>query len=224
MKKLVCVIVMILGILLSGGIAAAQNTWTTGAYADNADMSQTLSVSGAASLTVTVTGQTEKDYDFVYIYDSSSKEIKKLSGSINETFTVSDSSITVRLTSDKSVTDTGVTVSVASASSPSASAGLPKPDYDSGWFYVEKGKEYEKTHNLGTFPALVVKYGASDSSGSNMYLMDGVYEPSFGRRGCWLVQITKTSYRVKGGTASAYYDGITAPSPSNTWLKVLMWK
>jgi surface antigen len=87
-------------------------TWTTGAYSNNANMSETLSISGASSLTVTINGVTESGYDYITIYNSSGQEVERFSGSINETLTVSGSSIRAVLTSDSSVTRSGVTVSI----------------------------------------------------------------------------------------------------------------
>ncbi|WP_294953973.1 S8 family peptidase, partial [Sulfurovum sp.] len=50
-------------------------TWTTGAYSNNADISQVLSITGAQSLTVTVRGETERHYDIVYIYDENGNQV-----------------------------------------------------------------------------------------------------------------------------------------------------
>ncbi len=93
---------------------ASDTTWTTGAYSNNANMSETLSISGASSLTVTINGVTESGYDYITIYNSSGQEVERFSGSINETLTVSGSSIRAVLTSDSSVTGSGVTVSISS--------------------------------------------------------------------------------------------------------------
>lgn len=87
-------------------------TWSTGAYLNNEDKSQDLSIPEAMALSVTVTGTTEVGYDRIRIYDMSGNEVRRLSGRINTTFTVSGSSIRARFTSDSSVTESGVTVSV----------------------------------------------------------------------------------------------------------------
>ena len=84
--------------------------WVTGSYGNNTDISQELSVANATSLVVTVEGRTERYYDFVYIYDENGQLIRTFDGQINSTFTVNGSSITARLTSDYSITSTGVTV------------------------------------------------------------------------------------------------------------------
>ena len=89
-------------------------TWTTGAYTNNEDRQQVLSIPNATNLRVTVTGETERRYDFIYIYDANGNELKKLDGSINETFIVSGSQITAKLTTDASVNRAGVTVSIQS--------------------------------------------------------------------------------------------------------------
>jgi len=91
-------------------------SWTTGAYSNNEDRIETLSVPGADHLSVTVTGETERGYDYVYIYDNNDNCVENFSGTIDETFTLSGDSITVRLISDHSITGEGVTVSVQGVS------------------------------------------------------------------------------------------------------------
>ena len=93
----------------------AETTWSTGAYTNNEDRNQTLSVENASKLTVTVSGVTEANYDYMYIYDANGNEIKKLHGNINETFTVNSGSIRARFTSDHSQVRSGVTVTVVDA-------------------------------------------------------------------------------------------------------------
>jgi hypothetical protein len=101
----------------SANKTGAHTTFTTGAYGNNANITDTLSIPGATSLTVTVTGNTELNYDFLYIYNSSNVLLRTFSGpGINQTFAVAGSSINILFTSDDSVTDTGVTVTIASAS------------------------------------------------------------------------------------------------------------
>ena len=97
----------------------AETIWSTGAYTNNEDRSQTLSVANASKLTVTVSGVTEANYDYMYIYDANGNEIKKLHGNINETFTVNSGSIRARFTSDRSQVRSGVTVTVVAANTSS---------------------------------------------------------------------------------------------------------
>ncbi|MBM3132353.1 MAG: hypothetical protein FJZ95_04885 [Chloroflexi bacterium] len=89
--------------------------WSTGAYANNEERSQILSIPGAEALSVSVTGVTEAGYDHIRLYDASGKEVRRFSGLIDATFTVVGSSIRARLTSDSSVTESGVTISVRAA-------------------------------------------------------------------------------------------------------------
>jgi len=74
-----------------------------------------LSIPNATALTVTINGETEATYDYIYIYDQDGNNVDQFDGSIEEEFTVSGSSITVRLVTDGSVTDDGVTVTVSEA-------------------------------------------------------------------------------------------------------------
>ena len=85
-------------------------TWSSGAYSNNADIAETLSVPEANSLIVTITGETESNYDFLYIYDVNGLLVRQSSGLINETFVISGSSLGIRFISDDSITKSGVTV------------------------------------------------------------------------------------------------------------------
>ena len=88
--------------------------WSTGAYGNNEDRSQTLSVPGAEALKVSISGETELNYDFITVYDSNGNQIQRLHGGINSSFIVNGDSVRVRLTSDGSVTRSGVTVTIKS--------------------------------------------------------------------------------------------------------------
>ncbi len=86
--------------------------WTTGAYGNNEDRTQTLSIAGATQLKVSVTGATERYYDFFYIYDEQNNPVAQLNGVIDRTFTIKGSSITARLVSDHFDGAKGVTVRI----------------------------------------------------------------------------------------------------------------
>lgn len=90
----------------------AQESWTTGQYENNTNISKVLQIPSATSLKVTITGETEVKYDFFSIYDSNAKLIKILDGVIYDTFEVEGNSITAKLTSDYSVTKKGVEISI----------------------------------------------------------------------------------------------------------------
>ena len=113
------------------------------------------------------------------------------------------------------------------------SSGLPAADYDSGWFYVKKNTDYNKTHNLGRQPSLAIIWQASDSRGKGMSIMDGIYSSK--GFGSWLQKITSTKYQLSTGYYSAgsgygktsHWLFNTKNSGSNrgsTYLRVLMWK
>lgn len=78
-------------------------------YENNQYLNQTLSISDASSLNVKVIGETEKGYDFINIY-SNGKQVRRLSGKMNESFIVNSSSIRVTFISDESVTNKGASV------------------------------------------------------------------------------------------------------------------
>ena len=89
--------------------------WTTGAYGNNEDRDQTLSIPGAAALKVYVTGETELNYDYITFYDANGSQVQRLHGPLNTSFIVSGDSVRARLTSDGSVTKSGVTVTIKAA-------------------------------------------------------------------------------------------------------------
>lgn len=104
--------------VFSTGDASTTSTatsWTTGNYSNNQNISKTLTIPGATSLTVRVTGETEAEYDYIYIYDQYDNLIKTLTGTINHTFTVNGSSIRAQLKTDYSVTKSGVTISISAS-------------------------------------------------------------------------------------------------------------
>lgn len=88
----------------------------TGRYAINENRSKVLSIADAQELEVIVKGVTEKNHDFLVIYDSNDRLLKKLSGDIEEHFTVIGSSIRVHFRSDGRANEKGVMVSVAARS------------------------------------------------------------------------------------------------------------
>jgi len=86
-------------------------TYETGAYANNIDETQELSIAGANGLTVTITGEVEQRYDKIFITDSTGN-VTEYTGVLNETFTVPGDHITVRFTSDGSITKSGAVVTI----------------------------------------------------------------------------------------------------------------
>jgi len=114
-KKNIFLFIMI---LLFGTTVYADTVWRTGKYDNNAEIERKLSIPNASRLRVTVKGQTEQGYDFFYIYDNNGNLLRKLSGSINQTFIVDGASITAKLTSDYSVTYPGVTVRIRKVNAP----------------------------------------------------------------------------------------------------------
>ena len=103
------------GVSISIHSVGENTTWITGAYGNNENRSQMLSISNANSLLVSINGETEQNYDFINIYDGNGYMIGRFSGHINETLTINASSIQAVLTSDDSVTASGVTVAISSS-------------------------------------------------------------------------------------------------------------
>jgi len=107
--------------------------------------------------------------------------------------------------------------------------GLAPADYDSGWFQALKNHNYDESHNLGTLPRLAIVWGASDSSGSHMHLIDDIHSSHPGGGfGSWLQRITTTSYRISTGAHSAMTgDGIDLHwtwDNGDGYIRVFMWK
>ena len=94
---------------------AGVTEWTTGAYGNNEDRSQTLSIPGAEALKVYVSGETELNYDYITFYDANGNQVQRLHGPLNTSFILNGDSVTARLTSDGSVTKSGVTITIKAA-------------------------------------------------------------------------------------------------------------
>jgi len=73
-------------------------------YANNENVTKTLSVPGASSLRVSIRGELENNYDNVTIAN------RTFTGSIDENFTISGDTATMHFTSDSSVTKNGFSV------------------------------------------------------------------------------------------------------------------
>jgi flagellar hook assembly protein FlgD len=87
-------------------------------YRNNENITETLSLPGARTLQVTITGETERNYDWLKIYDSNDREVKTLSGNLNENFQIEGSSIRIHFQSDGSVTKDGFTVRIIDGGPP----------------------------------------------------------------------------------------------------------
>ncbi|MCF6243956.1 MAG: hypothetical protein L3J43_02850, partial [Sulfurovum sp.] len=110
--------IILLGLLLPQFLFA---TWSVSAdgrsastpnpYSNFQNHTQTLTIAGQNSLTVTIKGEMEGGYDFVFITDSAGTT-RRFDGKIDESYQAVGSTITIRYTTDYSVTKSGVTVSV----------------------------------------------------------------------------------------------------------------
>ena len=90
---------------------------TDSAYVGGMNRSWTLSCSGADSISITFDSQTalEKNYDYLYILDGSGEEVGKYTGTqlAGQTITVDGDSVTLRMTTDASVSKWGFRVTKA---------------------------------------------------------------------------------------------------------------
>ncbi|RUM65258.1 MAG: hypothetical protein DSZ03_03115 [Sulfurimonas sp.] len=120
--------------------------WITGAYGNNEDRNQTLSIAEATYLRVTVEGSLEQNYDFIYIYDAQGHQILQLDGSVNTTVVVAGNTIKARLVSDNSGTAAGVKVRIAA---------------------VQRG---ESSDNLTTWTT--GRYGINDNRSQKLWIQD----------------------------------------------------
>ena len=95
--------------------------------------------------------------------------------------------------------------------------------YDSGWFAIDSGTVYTMNHNLGAVPLTATIWGATDSSGSEQYLMN-VIEANSGVYGTWMSQVTSTAFTLKTGD-NRWVCGSCYPSfaPSSSgYMKVFL--
>ena len=97
--------------------STSNNSWIEGTthtrYIDNMDISKTFKIENTQSIKLTINGETEKNFDWVYIYDENNNQVYVGSGIFNNTpITVTGSKVTVRVTSDRSVTKSGISVKI----------------------------------------------------------------------------------------------------------------
>jgi subtilisin family serine protease len=156
-------------------------TWTTGAYNNNEDRSQKLSISGASSLVVRVVGKVESSFDFIYIYDASGKEIAQYDGTINKTLIVQGSSITARLLSDSSETASGVTVSISEEgeevnNKPIANAGTNQNGHTGDSILLNGSKSSDKDEDSLTYQW---KFNSKPSGSKALFTDKMTDSPSF---------------------------------------------
>jgi hypothetical protein len=93
------------------------NSWIEGdthfTYNNNIDISKTIKVTDAQNLKLTINGETEKNFDWIYIYDENDNEIYVGSGIFNnKSIDISGSEVTIRLTTDGSITKSGLTINL----------------------------------------------------------------------------------------------------------------
>ena len=80
---------------------------------NNIDISKTIKVTDAQNLKLTINGETEKNFDWIYIYDENDNEIYVGSGTFNnKSIDISGSEVTIRLTTDGSITKSGLTINL----------------------------------------------------------------------------------------------------------------
>jgi hypothetical protein len=112
-------------------------------------------------------------------------------------------------------------------------AGLT-PDYDSGWFGVNRNTAYTKTHSLGVLPRQVQVYVSENSNGSPAQLagwgwMHGTENEC---RGTIVCDITTTTLSVRtGARASPYgtfdsygFAGTRVNLGDSEYCRVICWK
>ncbi|MCP4701566.1 MAG: VCBS repeat-containing protein [Gammaproteobacteria bacterium] len=90
--------------------------FSTGAYSNNTDIAETLSVPGTEILYVTLSGETESCCDHIEILDSAGNSLepqRRFSGVIGERLSIDGDTVIVRFTSDYTETRGGVTVQVS---------------------------------------------------------------------------------------------------------------
>ena len=88
---------------------------------------------------------------------------------------------------------------------------------------IDSGTVYTMNHNLGAVPLTATIWGATDSSGSEQYLMN-VIEANSGVYGTWMSQVTSTAFTLKTGdnrwVCGSCYPNF-APSSSG-YMKVFL--
>ena len=135
MKKINLLSLLVLVPIVTFG----ETQWLTGQYSNNVNISKTLSIKSAETLEVKILGITERNYDFITLKDKDGKQIGRFSGAMNETLSVDGSSVTATLTSDGSVTKSGVSITIED---PSADV-VTVPKYTTGAYKNKEQRTYK---------------------------------------------------------------------------------
>jgi len=204
---------------------ATKTSWTSGSYANNVNISETLSVQGATELTVKINGETEANYDFITIFDHNGEEVAKYSGKMNKTLTVPGSSIRVQLTSDVSVSKTGVTVEVEGKTS-----ATPAPIVEKTWTTGAYANNENRSKTLtipGASSVSVEIKGETeknfdyitlfDANGKQVAKLNGKIDQTVEVAGSSVrVQLTSDSSVTKSGVTVVARGTVSAEQPEKT--------
>ena len=85
-------------------------------YPNDLNLNKSLTLPEAQAIQVTVEGQLEEGYDFLTLYDGKRKKIRRLTGHIQERFTIKGSTLYLNFFSDSRTQGPGIKVSIASSS------------------------------------------------------------------------------------------------------------
>lgn len=88
----------------------------TEVYANDLNINKTLTLPEAQAIQITVEGEVEDGYDFLTLYDSKRKKIRRLTGRIQEQFTIKGSTLYLNFYSDARTKSQGVQVTLSSSS------------------------------------------------------------------------------------------------------------
>jgi len=224
MKKILVLLVLSIVTLF------ASTSWSTGAYGNNENRSETLSISGASSLSVRVIGVTESSYDYITFFDAGGNQVAQYDGVINETFTVNGSSVRAVLTSDGSVTRSGVQITISDGGSSSSDSD----DNDSSssnisWSTGTYGNNENRSETLsisGASSLSVRVIGVTESSydyitffdagGNQVAQYDGVINETFTVNGSSVrAVLTSDGSVTRSGVQITISDGGSSSSDSD---------
>jgi len=100
----------------SQSYSTTDSAWIDGeshrTYSNQMNIQKSINIPGASQLEVTINGVTEEMYDFLYIIDEQGETHEYTGDLYDESLTLTGSSLTLKFTSDYSLTREGVTVTV----------------------------------------------------------------------------------------------------------------
>jgi len=200
-----------------------EEEWINRPYENNDDETRHLCVDDGSSIKVTITGEIEASYDFLSISDPSGNELVKVSGVLNEEFSVEGNCITAHFTSDASVTKEGFTITIVDNTSFPDTEWINRP-YENNEDETKFLCAYEMVPSsivvtiTGEIEANYDFLSISDTSGNELAKLTGTLnEQIVLEGGCISAHFTSDGSVTKEGFTITVVDNNGSIPPDTEW-------